>query len=325
MRPTVDSGLAAQAILNGSADIVYDDVMGAAGSAVRSMIKAPGGHFLAVADLANIEGRVLAWLANEEWKIKAFGDYDTIVEYDEKGDPIRLGPDLYILGYSKSFSIPVEQVTKDQRQIGKVQELALGYQGGVGAFQQMAAGYGVVVDDERADELKVAWRLAHPRIKDMWYDVENKAACAIRTPNTIQIAGKLKFKCAKVGALNYMFMQLPSGRVLCYAQPSLVEGSITYMGINQYSRKWERLETYGGKLVENATQALARDVMAYNMPDIEAHGFEIVGSVHDEIITLVNGNKLTGEQLADLMAVVPPWAEGMPLAAEGYTAERYRK
>lgn len=319
-------------------------------SCLRSCIMATPGKHLVVADLSNIEGRMLAWLAGETWKIKAFRDFDA-------GN----GPDLYKATYGRTFGIRPEDVTKHQRQIGKVMELALGYQGGVGAFLTFAAAYSINLDElakhvrenisfsywgqaegsyewykEKklthglkrdtfiaCEAVKLAWRDAHPAIQKFWADVDKAAVSALR--GVPAKAGKIWF--SKNGS--WLRMKLPSGRFICYPGAQLEAGGVdtgtcSYMGINQYSRKWERLRTYSGKIVENATQAAAADILIGAMGAIEQAGFEIVFSVHDEFITEAALDKDNSE-LERLMATPPSWAPDLPLAAAGFTSLRYRK
>ena len=333
------------------ADVIAPNVMELASSAIRGCIIAPPGKKLVVADLSNIEGRVLAWLAGETWKLKAFADFDR-----------GIGADLYKLAYARSFRVEPDTVTKDQRQIGKVQELAMGYEGGVGAFITFATAYGIDLDElaQRArpalgagliaeaedahewfkkqkrsthgleretwvviDGIKRAWRYAHPNTTVFWRDLAEAARSAIGMPGQSASCGHLKL--VKRGA--WLLIGLPSGRSLCYPGARVEnDGSISYMGINQYSRRWERLKTYGGKLAENVTQAVARDVMAAGMTKAEAHGYGVVLSVHDELICETPDDLLYSAQgLADLMSIAPPWAEGLPLAAAGFETHRYRK
>jgi len=293
-------------------DIMTDNVMELASSGIRgSIIPAPNKK-LVISDLSNIEGRVLAWLANEPWKIKAFADFD-------KGK----GHDLYNLTYAKSFGKSVEQVTKDDRTIGKVCELALGYQGAVGAFNSMATGYGVELPEQRVLEIVKGWREANPNIVKMWYALERAAIKAIRTPDTTFHVERLAFRRLK----QWLLMKLPSGQVICYYQPQIDEdGKLTYMGVDQFTRKWERLSAYGGKLAENACQSVARDVLASAMQPAEDAGYAIVLTVHDELITETpNTEEFTAEGLSAILATNPPWAEGLPLAAAGFETYRYRK
>jgi DNA polymerase len=325
-------------------------VMELTSSAIRGVIVAPFGKKLVVADLSNIEGRVLAWLAGEEWKLEAFRQFDN-----------RNGHDLYKLAYSKAFGVTPDSVDKSQRQVGKVMELALGYQGGVGAFLTFAAAYGIdleamaegAIDGIPEDTLRDAesfldwqrdqgrsqhgltdtaylvcesfkrlWRNAHPAIASWWVEFENACKAAIADPGNAYACRRHKVR--RDGA--WLRILLPSGRYLCYPSPQLVDGKITYMGVDQYTRKWQRLATYGGKLAENITQAVARDVLTYSMPCIEAEGYEIVLTVHDEIIAEApDVDQYTHEHLAALMATTPHWAPHLPLAAAGFNTYRYKK
>ena len=339
-------------------------VMQLCASAIRGTIIAPPDKKLVVSDLANIEGRDAAWLAGETWKLQAFYDYDTILGYttDGKQKAIRKGPDLYKLAYAKSFNIPHTEVDEDQRQIGKIQELALQFAGGVGAFVTFAAAYNIDLDAladvaydtlpdtvrEEAegcykwmvkkgkstfdmkpntfvmcDSFKRLWRQAHPAISSYWGELEAAIRMAARNPgNTIQCR---KVKVRRDGA--WLRLGLPSGRSLCYPGIQVDdEGQISYMGQNQYTRKWQRIKSHGGKFFENLCQALARDVMARNMPDIENAGYEIVLTVHDEVITEApDTDEFNVDGLSKLLSAVKPWAVGMPLAAAGFETYRYRK
>lgn len=345
----IDQGI--EAMKANCEDLLFGNVMELTSSAIRGCIIAPQGKKLVVADLSNIEGRMLAWLAGEEWKLQAFRDYDA-----------GTGHDLYKLAYAKSFGIAPEAVTKDNRQVGKVQELALGYEGGVGAFLTFAAVYGIDLEamgeqaigsipqpilneanstlawtklnkrptfglSDRAwlvcDSFKRAWRYGHPAIASFWKDLQEAAVLAVSRPGVTYTCRMLKLR--RDGA--WLRIRLPSGRFLCYPSPQLDEsGKLTYMGVNQYSRKWSRLKTYGGKIAENVTQAVARDVLAASMPLIEAAGYQIVLTVHDEIISEAPDHPdFNAGHLAGLMATNPPWADGLPLAAAGFEAYRYRK
>lgn len=302
-------------------------IMETLSSCVRGVIVAPPGRKFVIADLSNIEGRALAWLAGEEWKLQAFRDFDTVklanggwmtgterreevlagrrpaLELDKKGEPVRKGHDLYKLAYAASFSVKPEDVTKDNRQVGKVQELALGYQGGAGAFVTFAAGYGIDLDDlagkilsaadpelveestsfldwlkgrkgantygleDRTyiacDVAKRGWRKGHPAISTWWPQLEDAFEKAVTTPKQTFAARSVHFN--RDGS--WLRVRLPSGRFLCYPNPRVkgheedgdVQGEpeidnmarMSYEGVNQFSRKWARLSTYGGKLAEN--------------------------------------------------------------------------
>lgn len=292
---------------------------------IRGLIKAPDGKKLISADFANIEGRVLAWLAGETWKTQAFRDFDN-----------KTGADLYKLAYARSFGLKPEEVSKDQRQIGKVMELALGYQGGVGAFQSMAVNYGLQVEDKIADELKTKWRKAHPKIVKFWYALEEAAIDAVEQPGLMTTVGPVSFK--KVGS--FLFMRLPSGRCLSYAFPKIapkempwmddygqpaVKNVLAYKGVNSYTRKWEECYAYGGLLAENVTQAVARDIMAESIVRLEKAGYPVILTVHDEVVSEVDVNFGNVGEFVKIMETLPDWATGLPVAAEGWEGERYRK
>lgn len=339
-------------------DLVLDNVMLGAASAIRGCIIAPPFKKLVIADFSNIEGRDQAWLAGEEWKLQAFRDYDA-----------GTGPDLYKLAYAKAFRVPIESVTKEQRQIGKVMELMLGYEGGVGAFMTGALTYGFDLEElgriaeatipkdvmaetrgfldwlykkegdegrrlvirhglsERAfmviDSLKRMWRRAHPFIVAYWKTLATAVRNAVKYPTELFTCGTLKIQ--RDG--KWLRIRLPSGRYLCYPQPQVDEsGTISYVGEHQYTRKWTRLNTYGGKLFENVCQAVARDFMAWAMPPAEAAGYEIILTVHDELVTEApDSPDFSVGGLCAILSQTPAWAEGMPLAAAGFETCRYRK
>jgi len=343
----IDEGI--EALKAGCADLLFDNIMELTSSALRGCIMAPEGKKLVVSDLSNIEGRKLAWLAGEQWKLDAFREYDE-----------GTGPDLYKLAYARAFNIPPDDVDKYQRQIGKVMELGLGFGGGVAAFLTFALVYGLDLDElanaalpniprdvireakswydesvkrkstyglsERVfiacDSLKRLWRRAHPATCDFWYELERTVRTAIATPKKTLYCGYLKVR--RDGA--WLRIQLPSGRALCYPSPAIEKGNITYQGVNSYSRKWQRLKTYGGKLVENVTQAAARDVLAGNMPLIEDAGYSIVLTVHDEVICEApDTDDFNDTALSALLSTNPEWAPDIPLNAGGFEAYHYRK
>lgn len=367
MQGYIDDGVFA--LKQGDVDMWFDRPMTLCSNLVRSVIVAPPGKKLCIADLSNIEGRVLAWLAGEQWKLDAYA----------RGD------DLYKLAYGRAFAVDPADVTKDQRQIGKVMELMLGYEGGVGAFVTGAATYGIDLDEmaRRArpsipddvwaeaksmwgfahkkrlptyglseetycvcDSLKRMWRRSNARIEALWGELDNAVRSVLAEGGAAPAGAHLLVDKWKA----WLRIRLPSGRYLCYPSPRIEEdGSISYMGMNQYSKRWSRIKTYGGKLAENVTQAASRDVLGYNMPSIEngyenavllestravdrylakrvGGGYEIVLSVHDELITEAPDTpEFSGDDLAMMMSTVPDWAPGLPLAAAGFETYRYRK
>jgi len=345
----IDAGIAA--LKAGCVTDFFDDVMELTSSAIRGAIIAPPGRKLVVADLSNIEGRMLAWLAGETWKLRAFADFDA-----------GTGADLYKLAYARSFNISAKAVDKSQRQIGKVMELGLGYEGGVAAFltfaavyrmdlaeladavhttapsESIARAYGMwdwAVKKKRTlgleksiwtacEVLKHAWREAHPATTALWAAAGDAVRAAIQNPGQTFDAGP-RIKVRRDGA--WLRCRLPSGRYVCYLQPRVEDdGQITYMGVSQYTRRWERIKTYGGRLVENWTQAAARDVIAAGVAEADANGYPPVLHVHDEIIAETpDAAEFTAAGLAALMTRPLPWSAGLPLAAAGFEATRYRK
>lgn len=341
----------------GYVEAMYGAPLTAVADCLRSMIVAPPGRKIVAADYSNIEGRVLAWLADEHWKVEAFRAYDE-----------GRGPDLYLLAYANSFGVSIEQAVP-HRQIGKVMELALGYQGGVGAFQSMAVNYKVEVSDKEADRLKVAWRGAHPNTKELWYEMERAAVAAVEAPGEAVRAANSRIVFKKVRS--FLFMRLPSGRELVYPYPTLamkempwfkrdpewvrcdsieeahfIYGmdtrydestkralvyvhakrlALSYKGVDSRTRKWGPIDTYGGSLVENTVQAIARDIMADAMLRVEAAGYRIVLTVHDEIVAEAPGGFGSVDEFTGIMTDLPAWAEGCPIAADGWIEERYRK
>lgn len=334
---------------------VYGEVGPVLSSCIRGCLIASPGYKIVDADYSNIEGRMLAWLAYETWKLKAFRDYDAGVSED-----------LYKIAYARPFGRDPKSVTKKERQIGKVMELGLGYQGGVAAFLTFARVYGLDLDElakhvqanvkptmwkESHDSwtwavekkltcglcentwtacnlLKLLWRQSHPRVAKLWDDCHNAAnavARAIVQGQTLQLTvNGLVFD--HVG--KWLRIRLPSGRYLSYpdAKPDTGRGSFTYMGLNQYSRKWERLETYGGKIVENIVQATARDLLVQAMPHVEAAGYQVVLTVHDELVTEAPDKPdFNVKHLGSIMCDKPYWAEGLPLATSGFEGPRFKK
>ena len=354
MRPTIpqkDIEIGIEAIKAGCADLITDNVMELTSNTMRSVIIAPPGQKIVVADLANIEGRVAAWVAGEAWKLQAFKDYD-------KGT----GPDLYIKAYSEAFRVPLTEVTKQLRQIGKVMELMLAYGGGVGAFLTGAATYRIDLDELArvgrdaipdavwaeadnfwnwsvetkrntyglshdtfcvCDSIKRLWRASNPAISSSWAKLENAARNAIHESGQDFPVGKVTFR--RDG--NWLRCILPSGRCLCYPSPRVSdEGQISYMGQNQYTRQWSRLTSYGGKILENICQAIARDVLFYNLPAVEEAGYSVRVKIHDELLTYAPDGLLWGpKHLSDLMSKPALWASGLPLAAAGFEGYRYKK
>lgn len=297
-------------------DQIPEKLFTEASKALRTVIYEPAGMF--GGDFSAIEGRVLAWEADEQWVIDAYN----------KGD------DMYKHAANAIYDVPYDEVTKDQRQIGKVAELALGFQGWTGAFQAMAVGYGVHVDEEKAAEICGAWRNRRPKTKQYWYDLNDAAVETVQTGHVTQV-GKIKFGIKN----NFLLMGLPSGGVLRYYDPQIrmikdkydrEKPTVTFMGLKQIKRPgmssttklWTRLATYGGKLAENATQGIARDFLTEAMMRLDLFGYDTVLHVHDE----VNAKKFgTLEEFKQLLTIRPVWAQDCPVDATAWSGVRYHK
>lgn len=331
----------------------YGPVLPALSDCLRGAIKAPSGSILCAADLSGIEARVLAWLAGEEWKLRAYRDLDA-----------GIGEDLYKIAYANAFSIPPGEVTKAQRQIGKPIELALGYEGGPGAFQIMAKTYdvdisasyeelttrfpdqaekAVVAWDSRgkasgiarrawvaAEIVKLRWRAANPATIAFWAAMKEAAIIAIERKGVAIACRGIKFR--QLGS--FLFMRLPSGRAICLPYPEVrdaktpwgtLQPALTFMAVDSMTNKWQRQAAYGGMLANYATQGTARDVMAHGMLAVERAGCSIVLTVHDEIVSEVPTGHGSLEEFILLVSIVPAWATGLPISAGGFREERYRK
>lgn len=352
-RPTLDADKSIELI--GKRDLnVFEkeniDPMEALSSGIRGMlIPSKGGKFI-VGDYASIEARALAWLAGQEDKLEIF-----------RGDG-----KIYEHASSKIYKKPIEDITKSERFIGKISELACGYGGGAKAFKLMAKNYGVDIPHKEAEKIKQQWRKANPKIVNFWYDCDKAVSGCIKD-GQVHTVGKIQYGVAN----NFLMCKLPSGRILYYYRPKVSykkvlaykipesgdspeltfiyykaeyssldvfkdnakrEGvepfefnavDVSFWGTDSKTRKWCQQDTYGGKLVENITQAVARDIMAESMLLLEEDGFEIVLTVHDEIISEVENG--TVEKFKTIMEKPPTWGQDIPIQVEAYEATRYRK
>lgn len=358
-------------------ELLYGEVPTALSSCLRGCIMAPPGKKLFVADFSNIEGRVAAWLGDEQWKLRAFREYDTPL-LDENGNRIpcpddgfkRKGPDLYkvtagsILGKS-----PTAVVKTERNVLGKVPELALGFGGGVGAFDSMAKIYNVDMSEHwpviqkaldpkfidkafdnwdrfgmssgtfqdtwlASEAVKLAWRARHPGIVKCWYDAEDCAKEALRNPGKwFKFAGdRCAFGAQSIGGKMFLISRLPNGRRLyrCDARLTPIKKfnkaseEIRFMGVDSVTRQWVRMSTYGGDLFQSFVQAIAYDLMDHGWANVEAKGFDVVLSVHDEIGAEADVSRDL-QEFIDAMNDTPQWAAGCPVSSAGYVAERYRK
>ncbi len=333
-------------------DYAPEDVLGLASSCLRGLIIAGQDRKLVTGDLKNIEGRIIAWVSGEDWKLEAFRAYDA-----------GTGADLYKIAYARAFNIDPGEIDDEdpRRQIGKVMELALQYYGGVGAFCSMAEVYGLRLEDlaqsawpiipenfkrdartawskavkrkrtygleERVwtvcHALVLMWRAAHPAICTFWAGLDQ--ACRMAT--------KTKGKEYKVGQhisvdrqTNWLRIRLPSGRYLCYPAPRGDDYSSSFLGVDPYTRQWVRISTYSGKRTQNIAEGIGADVLMDGLLAADAAEYRPILSVHDEAITEPPEDDIyTDAELSRLLVSSSLWAEGMPLAAKGFTSNRYRK
>lgn len=309
-------------VAKGAVRQLYKNPVKVISSTVRTVIAAPPGRKFVVSDQANIEGRMLAFNAGEQWKIKAFREYDA-----------GTGPDLYKLTYSKAFRVPVDQVTKDQRQEGKVMDLSCGYQGGLDAFHSMAAVYNVRLPDADAQRSIDLWRDSHPAVAGRdgyWAQLQEGGLRAVSSPNKIFHVGTVAFRRIKWGAYEWLILKLPSGRVLFYLSPEIRRGRfgpcVSYMGNGRQGHGWYRMDTYGGKWAADITQASARDTLMPGIARAEAAGYDMVLHSHDELVAEVpDTDEFTVAGLSACLTQREPWYEGLPLSAAGYEDYYYRK
>lgn len=287
-------------------EMLYEDIPDTLSQLIRTAFIPRTGFKFIVADFSAIEARVLAWLAGEKWRMRVFAE----------------GKDIYCSSASQMFSVPVEKhgVNGHLRQKGKIAELALGYGGSVGALKAMGA-LDMGVREDELQPLVDAWRSSNPMVTTLWWDVDRAVKqcvhehVSVRTHNIV-----FTYKSG------FLIIKLPSKRCLYYVKPRVEENkyggeSVTYEGVGS-TKKWERLESYGPKFVENITQAIARDILLYAMQTLKE--YRIVAHVHDEAI--IEADKNTSVQsVCELMGRTPPWAEGLVLRADGYECEFYKK
>ena len=290
-------------------DMLYDSTSDVLSQLIRTSFVPRSGCRFIVADYAAIEARVLAWLAGEQWVLDVF----------------RENGDIYCETASRMFHCKVEKHGEngDLRQKGKQAVLSCGYGGSVGALIAMGAVESGMKEEE-LQPLVDLWRASNPHIVQFWWDVDRAVKTCVKRRVEVETHG---IRCAyKSGVL---FIRLPSGRELAYAKPRIGANrfggeSVTYEGLGM-TKKWERIETFGGKLVENITQATARDLLVCAMKGLRDKGFHIVMHVHDEIVLEVPYGVSSVEEICSIMAENSPWAKGLPLKADGYECEFYRK
>lgn len=327
-RPDMDADdieFGIRAMKAGAADLFFDHPTKLASNALRGFIVADKGKKLVVSDLSGIEARVLPWLAEEEWKVQAFRELDA-----------GTGPDIYRSTAAKMLFKDVADITKEERQShGKHPELACGYGGSKGALFAIALLFNYIIDEDEAMAIVRQWRSIHPAIADwddgFWARLDASAREAILNPGRIVQAS---FNVAFERWRNWLKMHLPSGGFLSYAAPGIHEDprrpgqtGISFMGINSYTKRWERLFTYGGKLAADVTQRTARDILAHNLPEIEAAGYHPELLVHDEVLSeTLDSPDYSVHELNTMLARHPPWVpDNIPLVAGGFESYRYRK
>lgn len=299
--------------------ILYGSVPDTLSQLIRTALTASSAHVLVDVDFASIEARVLAWLAGEQWRMEVF----------------RTHGKIYEASASQMFGVPLELIKKGNpeyalRQKGKVAELALGYQGGPGALISMGALDMGLTEDE-LPEIVGRWRNANKRIRDLWYSIDAAATTVVQTGAPAGVRGlTLAREIDAANSLDFLTIRLPSGRKLYYAHPQRGVNrwgnpSIAYMGMDQTTKKWTRIETYGGRLVENCTQAIARDCLAEAIERLEAAGYKTIFHVHDEVVLDCPANQADLDRVSAIMSQPMPWAPDLPLNADGWIGDFYRK
>lgn len=308
----VDLKLARDLVKEGRFDdlqMLFGNTPGVLSELIRTAFIPKEGYRFIVADFSAIEARVLSWLAGEKWRIEVFQSHGKIYEASA----------------SQMFHVPLEEITKGSslRQKGKISELACGYGGGVGALKSMGA-LEMGVEEHELQVLIDNWRRANPHIVNFWWEVDKMVIKTVKERTRTRTHG-IVFT-YKSGML---FVTLPSGRDLVYVKPKLMlnkfgrEG-LTYEGIGT-TKKWERIETYGPKIVENIVQAASRDLLAEAMLRLDKAGFAIVAHVHDEVICEVPVGESNVEEICSIVSESPKWSEGLPLDADGYECDFYQK
>lgn len=299
--------------------LIYGSVPDTLSQLIRTAFVASDGNVLIDADFSAIEARVISWLAGEQWRLEVFKTHGKIYEASA----------------SQMFGVPIERIKKGNpeyalRQKGKVAELALGYQGGAGALINMGALDMGIPEDDLPDIVQ-RWRDTNKRICDLWYKMNSAAVEAISTGYSVGV-GRLLVSCEYDAAheVEYLTVLLPSGRKLYYNSPQIGENkwggpSISYMGMDQTTKKWKRIETYGGKLVENCVQAVARDCLAQAIENLEKEGLPVVFHIHDEVVIDCRADTATLDDVVNIMSRPIPWAPGLPLNADGWVGGFFKK
>lgn len=299
--------------------LMYGSIPDTLSQLIRTAFVPSPGMVFVDADFSAIEARVIAWLAGEQWRMDVF----------------RTHGKIYEASASQMFGVPIEKIKKGNpeyslRQKGKVAELALGYQGSTGALIQMGA-LKMGLTEEELPDIVDRWRRSNNRIRDLWYSMESAALSTVKSGAPTGIRG-LYFarEYDPENSLDFLTITLPSGRKLYYAKPYLTTNqwgneSLGHYGMNQTTKKWEAIETYGGKLVENCVQAIARDCLAEAVTRLEAAGYPVVFHVHDEVVLEVPETDADLDKVVEIMSQPMPWAPDLPLGADGWIGKYYRK
>lgn len=302
--------------------LIYGSVPDTLSQLIRTAFIAAPGNVLIDADFSAIEARVISWLAGEEWRLEVF----------------RTHGKIYEASASQMFGVPIELIKKGNpeyalRQKGKVAELALGYQGSTGALINMGA-LDMGIPEEDLPDIVSRWRDANKRIRDLWYKVDAAAVQVITQGGSVGVSSLiLAHEWDANQGTDYMTITLPSGRKLFYNAPQIGVNqwgnpSISYMGMDQTTKKWKRIETYGGKLVENCVQAIARDCLAQAIEHLEAEGLPVIFHIHDEVVIDIKpfgSNKDMLAKTVEIMSRPVPWAPGLPLGADGWVGTFFKK
>lgn len=314
--------LARDAVKHQRADklrVLYGSVPDTLSQLIRTSFIASGGNKLVDADFSAIEARVISWLAGEQWRLEVF----------------RTHGKIYEASASQMFGVPLERIKKgnpeyELRQKGKVAELALGYQGSSGALIAMGA-LKMGIPEEELPDIVSRWRESNKRIVDLWYTVESAAVSVIQNGTPAGVKNLIFAREYDAdNDLDFLTITLPSRRKLYYAKPELGfnqwnKPSITYRGVNQTTKQWTQLETYGGKLVENIIQAIARDCLAVAIEHLEEAGFPVVFHVHDEVVIDCPTSQADLDAVVRIMTLPIPWAPDLPLNADGWVGDFFRK
>ncbi len=310
-----DLDLARNLLKEGDFDLIellYDSVPDVLSQLIRTAFIPSEGHRFIVSDFSAIEARVIAWLAGEKWRLDVFNSHGKIYEASA----------------SQMFKVPIESIKKGDplRQKGKISELALGYGGSIGALTSMGA-IKMGLDEDELQPLVTTWRNANPNITKFWWDVDKAAKKAIKDRTIVKLQHGIKF----IYNPGVLFIELPSGRRLSYLRPKIEPHTtfsgdkITYEGMEQTSKQWKRIDTYGPKLVENIVQATARDCLREAMFNVTDAGYSIVMHVHDELVIDVDKKGGSLEEVNIIMGKEISWAKGLPLKADGYECDYYKK